>query len=324
MSEGQKQDICARAVALARRHVHLGLLNDLERGAAELVLQREGLTAAERARFWSEFDNEAGHVDRALATDDASWRHYAEQRIRFEIEEDRIGRADVRTPGETTLEKIRELLYGLDAWPRLPARRQTQVDALWVDAAMATLREIAAKRPLWVDLRLLLKESDDSGWGSFESLRRAALAAGRAVAVLLPTSQTSTVLPLLREVSADKPDVDRLYSYRVGLRYRDVLRRGSAERRAARLAEDTLVHVAQAAGGGDLVEHVPAAWEAAHAALVAAFDGAALAERRQALRHAVLAALPAWMWAELGLSEDERRLLNEAQRNSVPAHGEAA
>lgn len=311
MTEQRTEEIRARAVLMARRLVHAGQDNEVERKAIKLTLQREGLTDEEGNLFFDVYSKEALAARAAAAREDADWRSTGISIAAALSEEGELQVRDWRRPSVETAAKVRAALAAAEDWPRLTARRQAEVDALVVDAAIGELRYRAARRSLWDDLGTRIAESGDHGEADRAALAAAALAAGHAVAELLPTIRKQ-VRDLLSLLASDPRHVE-VYSMRSSLQYRSCMRRRSSERKAALLAADALCRVARAAAYGDLATHVPAAWDLAGKALAAAYDGPALAERLEGLRRGVLAALPDSYRADLGVTAEECQLRSTAQ-----------
>ncbi len=314
MSEQRNDEIRARAVQMARRHVHAGQATEQERKAAQAVLHSEGLTNDEAAVFWSAYDAEERETKRAMQLADDDWRMCGERTAEWMLDEGRLGVRDKRAPGPSTAEKISTALHEGESWPRLPLRRQVEVEALALDAAVAYLWGRAKVSPLWTDLGRLIRESDDGGEVDRRELVRAARVAGAAV-LELGNPSWSTAAAALKDVGSDKP----LFGHRIQLQYEMPVRAGTPERAAAEFAADALCAMLRAAEDGDLSVQVPAAWEKADKAIRIAFDGYAQSRRINSLRLNILATLPEHYLDGLGIGEDDRKVLraSAAQRRSA-------
>lgn len=300
------EEIRARAVQMARRHGHSGEASDKDMKAASLVLEKEGLNDEEIDSFWAFYKEEYGAVRSAVVLTDKAWQDDA-RRIVIDLIGNGLTVRDLRRPSVATAEKLRGVLFEDGDYQRLPGRRQVEVSALVVDAALAWMKERNAKVTLWQDLRTVLGSIEDRGEGDRQALVAAAKVCGRAVLALLgPSSLGETTVRAL-----DTHTSRELFSLRMQLRYKAQVI-GSDEKRAAEAAADALCHMLRAADDGDLAVHVPGAWSSAHDAIAAAYDGLALSRRRAELQLQVLAALPESLRHALGVSDE-----TECQLRSV-------
>lgn len=302
MGQLTTEEIRARAIRIARLHAQSSTPEG-DRAAAELALRGEGLSDHEARLFWDAYVEEGKALAAAAQMSDEDWRDVGRKTAHWLLDPDsdtRFAVRDICSPTPATAEKIRQALLLNDAFTRLPRQRRAEAEALAVDAAFGVLKDAREGMPRRLLLAQLIGESGDRGEGQRASLVQAAAAAGEAVAPLLP-GKTATAAVKHVQMGAPGSDKGLLFHMRSQLTYKSQLRRGSAERRAVRLAERALCSMLRAADGGDLREHVPDAWRYAEDALRAAFDGPGLAARLERLHSAVLDALPDEYLEALGM-----------------------
>lgn len=292
MGQLTTEEIRARAVRIARLHAQSSTPEG-DRAAAELALRGEGLSDHETRLFWDTYVEEGKALAASAQMTDEDWRDVGRRAARSLLadEDHALTVRDICAPTAATAEKIRQALLLNGAFTRLSRTRRTEAEALAVDAAFGVLkeqREGTSRR--WL-LAQLIGEGGDHGEAHRAQLVLAAAGAGEAVALLLP-GKTATAAVKRVQMGAPGSDKGLLFHMRCQLTYKSQLRRGSAERRAVRLAEQALCSMLRAADEGDLREHVPDAWRYAEEALRAAFDGPGLAARLAQLQGAVLDALP--------------------------------
>lgn len=314
MTEQREAEIRARAVLIARRHVHADQATQQEREAVKAVLRSEGLDEGEAVFFWSVYDAEEQDTRKALSMDDQDWRWRGENIALFLLGEDGLTVRDVRRPSVETAAKIRVALAANPDWQRLPARRKAEVDALAVDGAFDRLKTRCAGTPLWRDLGAVLATEADRGEAQRGPLVRAAQVAGRAV-LELGSQPWNGATAAVENVFSGRS----LFQLRYQLRYQSPLIKKTSEYKAAMAAADALCHMLRAAEDGDLAVQVPAAWASAHRAITEAYDGPGRATRLNALRLGILAELPEALRDALGISPDiecELRARAELRRAS--------
>lgn len=300
MGQLTAEEIRMRAIRIARLHAQSSTPEG-DRAAAELALRGEGLSDHEAQTFWDAYVDEGRALKAAAQMSDEDWRDVGRKAARSLLaDEDRaLTVRDICAPTPATAEKIWQALLLNDAFTRLPRTRRTEAEALAVDAAFGVLKEQRERAPRRALLAQLIGESGDRGESHRAQLVQAAAGAGEAVAPLL-LSATATSAVVKVKAGAVPPEA-QFFLLRCQLTYKTQLRRGSAERRAVRLAERALCSMLRAADGGDLREHVPDAWRDAEEALRAAFDGPGLAARLERLHSAVLDALPDSYLEALGM-----------------------
>lgn len=301
MGQLTTEEIRMRAIRIARLHAQSSTPEG-DRAAAELALRGEGLSDHEARLFWDAYVEEGNALKAAAQMSDEDWRDVGRKAARSLLaDEDRaLTVRDICAPTPATAEKIWQALLLNDAFTRLPRTRRTEAEALAVDAAFGVLKEQRERAPRRALLAQLIGESGDRGESHRAQLVQAAAGAGEAVAPLLLSATGRDAVVKVKAGTAPV-DTGQIFKLRSQIVYKSQLRRGSAERRAVRLAERALCSMLRAADGGDLREHVPDAWRDAEEALRAAFDGPGLAARLERLHSAVLDALPDSYLEALGM-----------------------